>query len=129
MTWEQFRRLGFSNSLSCSMAGLAYVSLGLSVLSSAAGCFGQSQIENSVTFEPLLFDVASIKVVGSLSERRGHDATNSVAAMPVMGSITRIAFEPGRFVASNCTVELLLETAYGVDDRQITGLPDWANSA
>jgi uncharacterized protein (TIGR03435 family) len=40
-----------------------------------------------------------------------------------------IDFEQERFSASNCSLELMLQVAYGVDAQQITGVPKWIRSA
>lgn len=73
----------------------------------------QSQTENTGAIEPPAFEVASIRPIGS----------DSFAPM------VRINFEQDRYIASNCTLEMLLEEAYGVDNHQITRLPEWINSA
>ena len=36
-----------------------------------------------------------------------------------------IEFFPGRFVATNVTLELLVEQAYEIEDRDLVGGPDW----
>jgi uncharacterized protein (TIGR03435 family) len=36
-----------------------------------------------------------------------------------------IEFFPGRFVATNVTLELLIEQAYEIEDRDLVGGPDW----
>ncbi|HTA41967.1 MAG TPA: TIGR03435 family protein [Bryobacteraceae bacterium] len=58
------------------------------------------------------FEVASIKS----STDRQH------------GNVTEIAPGGERFTATNASLKLLLMTAYGVNDRQISGGPSWLNS-
>jgi uncharacterized protein (TIGR03435 family) len=60
----------------------------------------------------LAFEVASIRPVDS----------NSFAP------IVTINFEPDRYVASNCSLKMLIKEAYGVDDYQIIGGSEWINS-
>jgi uncharacterized protein (TIGR03435 family) len=66
-----------------------------------------------------LFEVASIKPVASLPAEGAEQR-------PIF---IRVEFGPNRFLASNCTVQMLLEMAYGVDDHQISGAPEWVNAA
>ena len=41
----------------------------------------------------------------------------------------KMLFTPEGFSASGVTVQVLLVTAYKMQDNQISGAPDWINSA
>jgi uncharacterized protein (TIGR03435 family) len=56
------------------------------------------------------FEVASIKPNNGVSRRMGFDTG------------------PGRFVARNVTLRMLIQSAYRIQDFQITGGPAWMNS-
>lgn len=61
---------------------------------------------------PPFFEVVSIKPVDPDSR----------------SGIVGINIQPGRILASNCTLKTLIELAYGSDDHRLVGLPDWADS-
>ncbi len=50
------------------------------------------------------------------------------AAAGVRASFTEIAPGGERFTATHTTLKLLIMTAYGVTDRQVSGGPSWVNS-
>jgi uncharacterized protein (TIGR03435 family) len=84
----------------------------LNLLQTVPSC-AQDRPENAgATFSPA-FEVASIKPVES----------DSFAPM------VTINFEPDRYVASNCSLQMLIKEAYGTDDYRILGGPQWINSA
>ena len=75
--------------------------------------YAQSPAEDPAAVEQPAFAVASIHPVdsGGFAQRVSID------------------FEQDRFIALNCTLQLLLEDAYGVDELQIIAAPEWIDSA
>lgn len=61
------------------------------------------------TFKPPTYDVASIK-----------------PSKP--GDQSLLLFRPGRFTASGMTLRSMIEQAYGIEDDQIIGAPDWVHT-
>ena len=45
-----------------------------------------------------------------------------------MSGLVNVNIQPGRILASNCTLKLLIELAYGADDHRLTNLSTWADS-
>jgi uncharacterized protein (TIGR03435 family) len=65
------------------------------------------------------FEVASIRTVAPLSEedlRRG------------LGNVPWSTFPTSRFTGHRITLRILIDLAYGVDDKYIEGDPDWLSS-
>jgi len=77
------------------------------VATSFVRLLGQTQGDN----EPSKFDAASIKPVE-------FDSRDTIG----------FKFLPGRFVATNLTLAQLIQQAYGVEDRELAGGPDWVRA-
>ncbi len=110
MTEGVARRLNFSRKLLLGLGGLAAVVLpvvfGLvNGTASRAGSQSQARAANAPVYE-----VASIKP---------NKSDNG---------FFRMMFEPNGFSATSVTLRMLIRTAYGVEDSQIFGAPNWLNS-
>ena len=110
MTERTARKLDFSRKLLLSAAGLVAVAVPIVFgLVNATPSRAQSQAENKDAFAPV-YEVASIK-------------TNRSA-----NGMERIGFTPDGFTATGATLQMLIGLAYGVQDKQISGGPNWLNS-
>ena len=110
MTEGVARRLNFSRKLLLSLGGLVVVVLpvvfGLvNGTASRAGSQPQTKGANATVYE-----VASIK-------RNKSD-----------NGLFKMMFEQNGFSATSVTMLMLIRTAYGVNDNQILGAPNWLNS-
>ena len=115
MTRRTAPALDFSRKLLLATAGLVAVSFPITfgvlyVTPSRAG----SQIQNSGSVTPA-YEVASVKLneAGTASLKTGKGI--------IMQSVM---FTPGTFTAQNISLKELIRVAYGVDDYQISGLPN-----
>jgi uncharacterized protein (TIGR03435 family) len=77
-------------------------------LSCGLGYTSETQAD-SKTLKPPTYDVASIK-----------------PSKP--GDQSLLLFRPGRFTASGMTLRSMIEQAYGIEDDQIIGAPDWVHT-
>ena len=110
MTESVARRLNFSRKLLLSVGGLVPVVLpvvfGLvNGTASRAGSQSQTRAANAPVYE-----VASIKP---------NKSDNG---------LFRMMFEQNGFSATSVTLRMLIRTAFGVEDSQIFGAPNWLNS-
>ncbi len=115
MAKNAVRNLDFGRKLLLSAAGLAAVAMPVAfgVLNATPGQpESQAQIAGTIppVYEAVLIKPAPIK--------------------PNKSSVTssRMMFHPREFTAANVTLQELIGTAYGVEDVQISGAPDWLNS-
>src|SRR5271155_4461306 len=69
----------------------------------------QPQTQNTAATS-LLYEVASIKPNKSGDNR------------------IRLMYSPDGLSATNCTLQMLIKAAYGVENNQISGAPNWLNS-
>jgi bla regulator protein blaR1 len=77
-----------------------------------------SQMQNTGTGAPV-YQVASIK----------PNETGTASLKTGKGIITQnMMFTPGTFTAQNTSLQELIRVAYGVDDYQVSGAPDWFSS-
>jgi uncharacterized protein (TIGR03435 family) len=108
------RRLDFGRKLLLTVAGLLAIAapLGVGLLNAAPGR-AASQASNGAAATPA-YETASIQ-----AEKPHGDG-----AMITM----RIAFSPDGFAEEGNTMQMLLRLAYGVEDDQILGAPNWFNS-
>lgn len=99
----------FRNSL-MSLAGLLAVAMPLVfALLQAMQTLAQSQTQNTAAASPV-YEVASIKPNKSDNPR------------------VFFMFSPNGFTATKVSLQMLIETAYGVEENRISGAPSWANS-
>src|SRR3954467_11838682 len=76
---------------------------------------------------PLVFALAVVVTLAAQSPRSFEVA--SVKPNRTGELMIRTDTEPGgRFIAVNATLRMLIELAYGLDDFEIVGAPDWAAS-
>jgi bla regulator protein blaR1 len=103
-------RLSLAGKLALAVIGLAAVSVPIAVgIINAAPVRAQ---EPETSAEPAVaFDDVSIK-----------------ASTPGDNQ-SRMEIQPGSFVATNATLKTIIALAYGVQEYQLAGLPDWVNSA
>ena len=104
------RKLDFTRKLLLSAAGLLAIALPVVFgLLNSTQSRAQSQAGNTGTVTPV-FMSSSIK-----PDNSGND-------------MFRMLFTPDGFTASGATLQMLLRGAYGVEESQISGAPDWLNS-
>ena len=122
MSEHVVRKLDFSRKLLLSVAGLATIAVPvLFGLMHAVPSRAQSQAQASLApvVEEDGFTSFSIK-------------PSSPAEAPSSGDTrrkTKMMYGPDGFVANEVTLQSLIQEAYGVQASQITGGPDWLNSA
>jgi bla regulator protein blaR1 len=110
MTEGVARQLDFSKKLLLSALGLMGVASPVMFgLLHATQSRAQSQAQNTAATS-LVYEVASIKP--------NKSGTNMV----------RLMFTPDGLSATNGTLEMLINAAYGVENSQISGAPSWLNS-
>ena len=110
MSESLLRKLDFLRKPLLAAAGLVAVAApAVSGLPNATQTQAESQAQDAAT-APLVYEVASIKVNKSGSDRHG------------------IFFPPGGFKATNVTMHMLIRVAYGVDANQISQEPNWLKS-
>ena len=82
-----------------------------------------------ISFECLLA-ISGTRVAGAqaLPHAEFEVAAIKPAHAGVSASFTEIASGGERFTATHTTLKLLVMTAYGVTDRQVSGGPNWLNS-
>ena len=110
MTQSLADRLTFGRRVLLAALGVAAVAGPIVFgLVSATPSRAQSQAENQDAFAPV-YEVASIKASRSADGKE------------------RIGVLPSGFTASGATLQMLIGLAYGVQDKQISGGPNWLNS-
>src|ERR1700722_13255358 len=110
MTERAVHRLDFSRKLLLSVSGLVAVAVPIMFgLLHATQSRAGTQDQNAPATSPV-FDVASIKP--------NKSGTNMV----------RLMYSPDGLSATNGTVQMLINAAYGVENNQISGGPSWLNS-
>jgi uncharacterized protein (TIGR03435 family) len=110
MTERVARRLDFSRKALLSALGLMAVAspVVFGLLHATQGR-AQSQTQNTAAPSPV-YEVASIK-------------PNKSA-----GNMVRLMFSPDGLSVTNGTLQMLINAAYGVENNQISGAPNWVNS-
>jgi bla regulator protein BlaR1 len=115
------RKLNFRKKLLLAVAGLAAVAAPIVFgLVNATPGRAQSQAASAGTPIPG-FDSFTIKPSEPSSPTPTYAGTDT--------HMVRMMFGPKGFVASNITLQSLIQEAYGVQANQISGGPDWLNSA
>ena len=110
MTKSTVRKLDFSRKLLLGAAGVVAVAAPIAFgLLNATPSRAGSQTQNSASVTPV-YEVASIKPNTS-----GTD-------------MVKILVRPDEFAAANFTLRMLIREAYGVQDNQISGGPNWLNT-
>jgi bla regulator protein BlaR1 len=110
MTERRMYRLDFSRKLLLTVAGLAVVATPVSFgLLNATQTRAESQNQDSYALAPV-YEVTSVKPNKSSNPVRAIRAT------------------PDRLIVTNFTLFMLVRTAYGVQDFQISGGPTWFNA-
>jgi len=107
MTQRVTRKLDFGKKLSLGVAGLAAIAVPIA-FGMARATQDQSQAQSPVASAPA-FETASIKPDKSGLNRFG------------------VMFKPNGLTATT-TLQMLIRLAYGVEDNQIAGAPNWVNS-
>jgi bla regulator protein blaR1 len=103
-------RLGLAGKLTLAVIALAAISAPIAVgIFNAAPVRAQEQ--ESAAAPAFAFDEASVKA------SRPDD------------NQSRMEIQPGSFVATNATLKTVIALAYGVQDYQLAGVPDWVNTA
>jgi uncharacterized protein (TIGR03435 family) len=116
MTQRVALRLNFHKKLLLGVAGITAVAMPLTFgLLHAQQTRVESQAAGPAIISTPQFEVASIK-----PDKSGD---GQHVMMRMINSPN-----DGRFYATNVTLKLLLRTAYGVQDSQISGGPSWTNS-
>jgi uncharacterized protein (TIGR03435 family) len=113
MTERVVRKLDFSRKLLLSVAGLLAIAVPVVFgLLHASRVHAQSQTQTTPATN-YTYDVASIKPV-----------------KPEGGDQVRISLlaGPDNLSATNCPLQMLIQAAYGIQDFQISGAPDWVKS-
>jgi bla regulator protein blaR1 len=120
MTKRVARKLDFSRRLLLGASGVAAVALPIVFgLTGPTQSRAESQAQNAAG-TGLVFEAASIKP---------NTTGEPMAGFTVKGRpMQAIAFRPDRFMATNFTLHGLIRVAYGVQDSQIIGGPDWLES-
>lgn len=109
------RKLNLTRKLLLSAAGLVVVALPvLFGLLNSTQSQAQSLTGNSGAVAPVFLS-SSIKNSSIKPDNSGNE-------------MFRMFFTPDGFSASGATLQMLLRGAYGIEDRQISGAPDWLNS-
>lgn len=102
-------QLGLAGKLALAMIGLTAISAPIAV-----GVFNAAPVraqEPETTAEPTIaFDEVSIKTSAPGDGR------------------SQIETRPGTFIATNTTLKMVIALAYGVQEYQIAGVPDWVNT-
>jgi bla regulator protein BlaR1 len=120
MSQHVARKLDFRKKLLLSVAGLAAIAAPIVFgLVNATPGRAQSQAASAGTAIPG-FDSFTIKPSESSSPMPTYAGTNTQMA--------RMMFGPKGFVATNITLQSLIQEAYDVQANQIVGGPDWLNS-
>ena len=102
--------MDFRRRLLLSAAGLLAVAVPIvSGLVDATQTHAQSQAQNTAAIEPG-YEVASVK-----PNKAGSDQS-------------RLIFPPDGMAATNVTLQMFIRAAYGVQDYQISGAPNWLKS-
>ncbi|HTW58216.1 MAG TPA: M56 family metallopeptidase [Terriglobales bacterium] len=115
------RKLDFSRKLLLAVAGFLAITVPIVFgLVHATPSRAQSQAESASAAVPA-FESFSIKPSESSSSTPTYAGTET--------HMVRMMFGPDGFVASNITLQALIQEAYGVQANQISGGPDWLNSA
>jgi bla regulator protein BlaR1 len=110
MTQHVSRKLDFSRKFVLSMAGIVTVALPVMLgFVETTKISAQSRSPDTKALAPV-YEVASIKLNKSGSPMRAIRAT------------------PDRLIVTNFTLHMLIRTAYGVEDDQIVGEPNWLNA-
>ncbi len=110
MTEDRERKLDFSRKLLLSVAGILAVVAPIAFgLLHATQTRAQANAQNTVA-PALAYENASIK------------------PNQVHHSMFKMMFEPYGFSATSATLRMLIRTAYGVEDYQISGAPKWLDS-
>jgi bla regulator protein BlaR1 len=113
MTQHVARKLDFTRRLLLSAAGLTAIAVPVVFgLLHASRVQAQSQPQG-IPATNYMYDVASIKPV----KPEGGDAM-----------LTSLMAGPDNLSATNCTLQMLIRAAYGIQDFQISGAPDWLRS-
>jgi len=111
------RKLNFGKKLLLSTLGVAAIALPI-VFGLAKPAHSQSQSSSQ--------DMA----VKTFNFTRGYQQVSVTAGETGNGVIqTRVLFQPDSFMAKNQTLQELLKLAYGVQESQISGGPDWLTTA
>ena len=106
------RKLDFTRKLLLSAAGLVAVALPIMFgLANATPSRAQSQAESTAALTPA-YEVVSLKPIKS---------DGKVIRL-------RLMFTPDGFKAEGVTLQTLIREAYGIQDDQISGAPNWLNS-
>lgn len=79
---------------------------------------GHAQTSAATSPQPE-FEVASIRMIAPLSEDELHRG---------LGMVPWSTFPTSQFTGHRITLKILIELAYGVDDKYIQGDPDWLDS-
>jgi bla regulator protein BlaR1 len=128
MSQHVARKLDFRKKLLLAVAGLAAIAAPIVFgLVNATPGRAQSQAASASTTIPG-FDSFTIKPSESSLPTPTYNRDSLAAAGPET-HMTRMMFGPKGFVASNITLQSLIQEAYGVQANQIAGGPDWLNSA
>jgi uncharacterized protein (TIGR03435 family) len=103
-------RLGLAGKLTLTVIGMVALSTPIAV-----GIFNaapvRAQEPESTAAPAVAFDEVSVKA------SRPDD------------NQSRMEIQPGSFVATNATLKTVIALAYGVQDYQLAGVPDWVNTA
>ncbi len=120
MTKSVTRKLDFSRKLLLSAAGFAAVVAPIAFgLVHATPSRAQSQEQNTVNIAP-----AYESVLIKLNKTGEAMPPFKITGRPALG----ILFKPGRFMATNATLQVLIRSVYDLQDDQILGGPSWINS-
>jgi bla regulator protein BlaR1 len=109
MTERHGRKLDFSKKLMLSVAGLLAVATPV-VIGALNATRSHAESQTSNTSQSYEYEVASIKP--------NKSGTNMV----------RLMYAPDGLTATNGTLQMFINAAYGVDDNQISGGPSWLKS-